>query len=553
MTIDDNEIVSRAFWDLPKYKINDYQLRGFLVEEGFSQFQITKDRTSKKRIILNNNGILELQNANLVKSWLLNYFEQIDEVDYSTGKVFGTRNGGSSLKHEVLSSVQSYSTSKVESVLTQLKVFSQGGYKGSEKIELFNDSEGVAHFRFLNGVVVITKDEIKIIPYSQVKNDSAVWESSIIQRNIEIDDSKGLWEQYCECAMSFKNHDKKSDVWMKNYDLSEDQYLAMRTGYGYLLHTYNSPSVPKCVYFIDRDSELNRAQGGNGKSFVMQSIEHFKSTVMIDGRVFRKSMDSGGQFQFSMVRPDTTLCVIDDIRPEFNFDMLFSKITGDMQIEMKGKDIQIIPQKDKPKFGITTNYVIAGTGISYKRRQHIVEFGNYWSHCNDIDEKPSDEKHLGKELLTDSFTDKDWNQFYTYGFNCLQEYFQKGLKESLNQSHMNKAIKIEIEGTDGDGSITNWMENWCKEERLNNNYHIDGIEESKLYKQFIDENSDLDNTVWEEKRFRKCFFQYIDLKPEYEYNPQNARKGKTLTKRRWLKGSVGNQVSWIKIVDVKQK
>jgi hypothetical protein len=548
------KIESRAFWvgSEEKTKINDYLLRGFLTEEGFAQFQSTTKRISRKQIFYNNDGILELHNATSIKSWLRRYFESTAEGDFKSGKMFAGRDGSPSDQYRVLSLLQSYSVSKVESVLTQLDVYSQGGYKDTISLNLFNDTRGVAHIRFNNGVVKVTKNEIKFLPYSSVKNQGAVWETSIRDRDIEIDGSVGLFEQFCRGALSFKNPDKKSDVWMKNYDLDEDQYLAMRTGLGFLLHTYNSPEVPKCVYFIDSDSELGKPQGGNGKSLIMKSIKEFKSTIMIEGRVFRKSMDSGGQFQFSMVTPDTTLIVIDDIRPEFDFDMMFSKLTGDMQIEQKGKDILIIPEKDKPKFGLTTNYVIAGVGTSYKRRQHIVEFGNYWSHCNDVEEKPSDNKHLGKSLF-DGFTDKDWNQFYTYGFRCIQEYFQKGLVESPNQTHMDKTIKMEIEGADGDGSITDWMDDWCQKERLVNNYQKDGIAEKELYEKFISENEDLDSSIWDVKMFRESFFKFVDLKPEYDYNPQFSKNGRTLTQRRWMKGSAGSQERWYKITDAKIK
>ena len=49
----------------------------------------------------------------------------------------------------------------MESVLTQLDVYSQGGYKDTISLNLFNDTRGVAHIRFNNGVVKVTKNEIK--------------------------------------------------------------------------------------------------------------------------------------------------------------------------------------------------------------------------------------------------------------------------------------------------------------------------------------------------------------------------------------------------------
>ena len=115
---------------------------------------------------------------------------------------------------------------------------------------------------------------------------------------------------------------------------------------------------------------------------------------------------------------------------------------------------------------------------------------------------------------------------------------------------MDKTLRLEIEGAEGDGSITDWMDGLCKKERLQNNCNIDGIAESKLYKKFISENKELDPAIWDVQKFRESFWRFIDLKPEYDYNPQFASRGKSLTDRRWQKGSMGKQENWIKIVDV---
>ena len=76
---------------------------------------------------------------------------------------------------------------------------------------------------------------------------------------------------------------------------------------------------------------------------------------------------------------------------------------------------------------------------------------------NENGESPADEKHLGKTLFGYEFTDVDWNQFYTYGFRCVQEYLKKGLVESSNENHLKKSRKVSIEGIDGDGVVTSWM------------------------------------------------------------------------------------------------
>ena len=58
---------------------------------------------------------------------------------------------------------------------------------------------------------------------------------------------------------------------------------------------------------------------------------------------------------------DIKLILIDDLRPDFEFESLFTLITGDMEIEGKETNKFTIPEDRKPKFGVTTNYVLMGT------------------------------------------------------------------------------------------------------------------------------------------------------------------------------------------------
>ena len=41
---------------------------------------------------------------------------------------------------------------------------------------------------------------------------------------------------------------------------------------------------------------------------------------------------------------------------------------------------------------------------------------------------------------------------------CLQEFFQKGLHKPSNYNYLSKSLITEIEGKDGDGTVTNWMD-----------------------------------------------------------------------------------------------
>jgi hypothetical protein len=289
---------------------------------------------------------------------------------------------------------------------------------------------------------------------------------------------------------------------------------------------------------------MGKPEGGNGKSVVMQSVKHFKSLVSVDGKAFRQNMEGGGRFQFATVTMDTKFVLIDDIRPEFNFDMLFSKITGDMEIERKGKDITIIPKERKPKFGVTTNYVIAGTGTSYTRRQHITEFGNYWNYANRIKESPSSNKHLGKSLFSHEFTDDDWNQFFSYGFRCIQEYFKIGLHDSQDKSYLQKAISLEIEGAKGDGVVFSWIETYCSQAV---SIHKHGQSDEDIYLKFSSDCKDYCN-LWDKNRLINSIWLYCEASSNtYQYNLH--KKGNSKSERRDLKGPKGNQKSHITITE----
>ena len=548
------------FWDKPKetLSINEFRLRKFLESNHFGLYQMGDKRISSKEVFKNESGILKIHNEESVKTWLLDYLESTPEKEFDSGKFENktiTVTEGSSIKWDILAKVQSYDKSRLKNVLYTLPKYSEVGYSDTVKLHLFDDTAKSAHIRFKNGIVKVTGSGYEIIPYTDLKDDGATWESSIINKNIKFDETKGLFETFAENAMSRKSASKNDSDWTKNYDLDPDQYLSLRTSYGYLIHTHNTPDVSKCIYYIDCDSDIGRPQGGNGKSVIMESIKHFKKLVNVDGKTFRQNMDGGGRFQFSMVTADTRLVMIDDIRPEFNFDMLFSKITGDMEIEKKGKDIVIIPKDRKPKFALTTNYVIAGVGTSYTRRQHIVEFGNYWNHCNEIKESPADDKHLGKLLFSHEYTNDDWNQFYTFGFKSLQEYFKQGLVESPNQNHLVKSRKMQIEGFDGDGQVTAWMDDWLKNQRLKGGYHEDeGICVKKLYKDFAHNNLTYTKEGggdWDFKRFDNAFFEYVDLHPDYEYNKHLSSHGNSKSLRRWNRGTAGNQTPHIRITSPK--
>ena len=519
------------------YKVKSYELRCFLVENGFGRFKSTASRLDETKLFRNDNGVLKLHSPNSVKRWVRDFITQIEQADF-----YGVFNDPEeeSFKYDVLRMWQNFTETNLKTkVLDDLPEWSDEHY-AEKRLNLYSDTKNECFVRFQNGVVKITKDNIELISQEETQDKGQVWETSIRPHDITIEDGNGMFSKFFNCAMYRQKEDIEGfDNWVDEYELNDsakEELTALRTAYGYLIHDHNTADVSKLVFFIDEHSELGRPEGGNGKSLVMESIEHYKKKALQDGKRFRQSMDSD-RFQFSNVELDTKFVFIDDITPEFHFEKLFSMITGDMEIEGKGTNKIVIPKHKKPKMGLTTNYVLAGTGTSYERRQHIVEFGSYWNRMNQEGESTRDEKHLGGLLFDWDLGHDEWNKFFNFGFKCVQDYLKNGLVASTNKSYLTKSIKLLVEGSDGSGQGTEWLMNWIKTERLGGDYHKTGISEKELYSLFVHDNAELVEDmsgVWSFKFFSQAIWDLVDNTKGWYYNQHKAKIGNSKSQRRWL-------------------
>ena len=526
------------FWN-EKNKVVPLELKKFLESKGFGNFQSSTSRLSTPTLFLNDNNVLKLHNSKSVWNWVNNFLE-LEDVDVDD-KVFDI---WTDFSDDMLR----------KKVLNRLDVWSDLELEDTNQLTLFNDTSDTSFIFFENGVVKITKSSIDLLPLDSLNDKGVVWESSVLPHNISITDSDdGKFEEFFNKSM-YREKEVQSDTgdWRDNYelsDVSDEELESLRTSYGYLIHRHNTDDKLKMIFFIDEDSNLGKPEGGNGKSLIMESVERYRKKAYCDGKKFRQGSDSS-RFLYSQVDLDTGFLFIDDVKPTFDFSDVFNDITGDLTIERKGIDKVIIPKDRKPKMGATTNYVVSGSGTSVERRRHIVEFGSYWNKVNKVGESPSDKKHLGELLFSWDKGSVEWNHFYNFGFRCIQEYLQKGLVKTSNKSYLTKSIQLEVEGEDGDSQGTTWLNKWIKKTRLSGNYHVDGISEKQLYSDFTKDNINIIpdvGGVWTEKFFSQSVWTLVELTDGYHYNRHLSKKGKTKSNRRWQKGSVNNQIPWIKI------
>ena len=119
----------------------------------------------------------------------------------------------------------------------------------------------------------------------------------------------------------------------------------------------------------------------------------------------------------------------------------------------------------------------------------------------------------------------------------------------MNYRH--KALKATVEGAEGDGAFSGWLDDWIRNDRLENDYHLDdGISLDELYNSFIRENP-LQHPdakgIWDLRRFDAGVWDYIDASEGYYYNKHLSKKGTTKSSRRWQRGPAGQQKNHIKV------
>jgi len=99
-----------------------------------------------------------------------------------------------------------------------LDLYSEQEVPWATDLKLFTDDQHASFVRFKNGVVKITKDNIQLLDPSHKSVKGNVWESSIIDRDITIGKSNGLFTKFVEKAVLVRDRNitNRKD-WTKEY------------------------------------------------------------------------------------------------------------------------------------------------------------------------------------------------------------------------------------------------------------------------------------------------------------------------------------------------
>jgi len=192
-------------------------------------------------------------------------------------------------------------------------------------------------------------------------------------------------------------------------------FLSKTTAFGFLLHHYRDKSCEKAVIGMDgKIGVVGDSNGRSGKSIFGFGLAEVVPKHVIPGKAKDLMED---KFLLEGVTEKTENIFINDVRANFDFEFLFPLIEDKLVINAKGSQKYTLPKSSIQKFYIATNHAINGDTGSYRDRQHLIAFSDYYNENH----KPVDDFGV---TFFDAWDDIQRNLFYNYAAYALHLYFK---------------------------------------------------------------------------------------------------------------------------------
>lgn len=268
---------------------------------------------------------------------------------------------------------------------------------------------------------------------------------------------------------------------------------------GYMMMDCKDRSTAKAVVAMDgKQSEVGISNGRSGKSLVGELFKSVKPTVYIPGK---KSDFSTDQFLWTEMTEKTKVVFIDDVRPGFDFELLFPNITGDWAVNYKSGGRMTFPFSISPKMYVTTNHALNGEGSSFKDRQWLIAFSDYYNDSR----KPINDFGV---MFFDEWDFEQWNLTWNMLSLCVQAYLRFGVVESPGE-RLEARILRQFMGEE--------FLSWADEYFSNDAHRNHKLARKDLYDAFLEYAPD--QRKWcKPPLFKKRVQKYCEWKG-YRFNP----------------------------------
>lgn len=298
---------------------------------------------------------------------------------------------------------------------------------------------------------------------------------------------------------------------------------------GYMLHHYKSPSRAWAPMAMDNKiGEDGECNGRSGKSFLFKALSLFMKTVKLSGRN-AKLMDN--PHVFDQVTQHTDFVLVDDCDRHLDTGAFYDLITSDMTVNPKNNQSYTIPFEQSPKFGFTTNYVPRDFSPSTEARLLYLVFSDYYhqrTEGNDYLESRSIRDDFGRDLISSSYKEEDWNADINFFMQCCQFYLSMCQESVKPMPPMGNILKRKFKADMG----TNFEE-WANVYFAEDGDNLDTfIVRREAYDAFIDE-AKVNKNFYTMNKFTKALRSFAALCPYvYDYNPADLLNSQGRISRR---------------------
>ncbi|MFA5619569.1 MAG: hypothetical protein WDA08_04590 [Weeksellaceae bacterium] len=281
-------------------------------------------------------------------------------------------------------------------------------------LEYHRDTKTTVDLPFKNGIVRITAESMELIPYDEIdgffpKHSTQQHEISFV----DVDEEQSDFTRFLIMACAGKENQEDFTQEDKNI------IKAFFTMFGYLLTNYKDPAFSPAIILSDEGADGENRNGGRGKSLLQRALTYFRPTIEKGGNAY----DPNYTHVHADLKLEHDIYIIDDVPMNFNYNALYTHITGSIDAQRKGVTAETIPFEYAPKFVISTNWAVRydENATSTNRRFIEYKFSNFWN----IENTPV--QYFGKSFFAD-WNDEEWNRFFNFGFFCIQKYLKHGLK-----------------------------------------------------------------------------------------------------------------------------
>ena len=313
-------------------------------------------------------------------------------------------------------------------------------------------------------------------PFFNIKKDeNNNWKLDIVRNDCDfmnyfINTCRVHWKEELKDLKpsEYDNYLDENKFIINKETLSEDQiyeqelhFINKVYSFGYMLHRYKDPAKAWCLYIMDNEVvDDNESHGRTGKSiFSSHALRLFMNSKYLGAR--KKGLLES-DFLYDGITEQTDYVLFDDADKRFQFQQLFTDITGDLNVNPKNQNAYLIPFYLSPKFCISTNYAPYGLDSSTRGRILFMSFGN-WYHGEIEGFTERNPMHDFNNRFFTDWDEKQWNLFLNFAMQCLQFYLSTNEKIGAPEGNIRKRNLLAEIGI----VFFEWAEDYFKDENIN--------------------------------------------------------------------------------------